>query len=334
MQPAARSDHRFRRAVMLPIWIVLFALLVSGCGILAGPRVYRVGILSGGAAFSPAAEGFKARMVELGYNEGENITYDFHVNPDKRQQQEIIQQFVHDKVDMIFAFPTDSALAAKAATLHSDIPVVFCIATLEGADLVQSVREPGGNLTGVRQPGADVVVKRFELLLQIVPHARRVAVLYSPDYTASVNALVALEPVARTAEVELIVVPINTAEEIAPELQPLAEADQVGAMLMLPSTVLFAPAAWQQIASFAAEQHLPLVGGGNITGAIFTYTPDYDEAGRLAAPTADKILHGTPAGSIPVITAEAQLKINYPLIQELGLMVPDGLLMQADEVIR
>lgn len=77
-------------------------------------------------------------------------------------------------MDLIFAFPTPSAIAAKAATQGTKIPVVFAMATLEGTDIVKSVREPGGNITGVRYPGPETLTKRLEILAEMAPRAKRV----------------------------------------------------------------------------------------------------------------------------------------------------------------
>jgi len=89
--------------------------------------------------------------------------------------------------------------------------------------------------------------------------------------------------------------------------------------------------------TFANDHRLPVGGGMDFTadaGALFSFVPGNREQGRLAAVLADKVFKGIPAGTIPVVTPEARLRLNYKVIQGLGLVVPEGLLSRADEIIR
>ncbi|MCX7855721.1 MAG: hypothetical protein N2556_07070, partial [Anaerolineae bacterium] len=156
---------------------LVFSITIAGCR--PSPRVYRVGILSGLAFVAPAADGFKSKMTELGYVEGQNILYNVRsADVDIPAYQRILQQFVDEKVDLIFAFPTEAAMEAKAITQGTNIPVVFCFAVVEDTNLVNSIREPGANITGVRYPGPEVMLKRFELMRRIAPQARRILLPY------------------------------------------------------------------------------------------------------------------------------------------------------------
>ncbi|UCF94028.1 MAG: hypothetical protein JSW39_07680, partial [Desulfobacterales bacterium] len=106
--------------------LVMVCLFLSGCGEKTQEKkVYRVGIIGGVKDFAAIAEGFKAGMAGLGYQEGENISYDFQtLNNDPAGENRVAHKFVEDKVDLIFAFPTEPALAAKAATQGANISVV------------------------------------------------------------------------------------------------------------------------------------------------------------------------------------------------------------------
>lgn len=132
----------------ISIMAVMLSLLLSGCGE-KKPKVYRVGILNGFTTFSGIADGFKTKMTELGYVEGQNIIYNLHeVDGGSAEEQRVLEKFVVDAVDLIFAFPTGSAIAAKAASQGATIPVVFAMANLEGTNLIENLRQPGGNITG------------------------------------------------------------------------------------------------------------------------------------------------------------------------------------------
>jgi putative ABC transport system substrate-binding protein len=315
-------------------------LLLSGCNAQAAPKIYRVGILNGFPPFADIAEGFKAGMADLGYIEGENIVYDVQVaNLDPAEEARIVKQFVDDDVDLIFAFATESAVSAKVGTAGTDIPVVFDFAVLEGVDLVNSVRQPGGNVTGVRFPGPDLSVKRFELLYEMAPNIERVGIIYNANYPANESQLEELYPVLASMGISLVDISVTSVADIEADLQTRTAADDIGidAILIITDDLSQSPDGWLLISQFAANHNLPIAGSAAFeadTGAVLSYIPDSFASGKLAAPIADKIFKGTPAGEIPIVTPEASLRINYKLVQELGLTVPEGLLLQADEVIR
>jgi len=333
------SQDRTRSPWPIFVLILVLTLLLSGCGASA-TRVYRVGILSDLPPFASMGDGFKAKMTELGYIEGQNIVYDFQkVSADPAGEQRAVKKFVEDKVDLIFSFPTEASLTAKALTQGTNIPVVFASAVLEQNDLVKNVREPGGNITGVRFPGPELSVKRFELLLELVPQAKRICVIYNPKYPANPSALEQLRPVASSRGITLVEVPVHSTKDIEVDLQTRAKSADIGidAILIITDDLSQSPDGWGLISKFAAQHKVPIAGSAGFeadTGAIFSYIPDNVETGMLAAPVADKILRGTQAGTLPVLTPESRLRLNYKVTQELGLTVPDGLLKQASEVIR
>ena len=314
------------------------SLLLSGCGA-KPPKVYRVGILGGGSMVV-ISDGFKAGMTELGYIEGENITYDApDAGADLAEGQSVAEKFVADKVDLIFTSGSSpSALEAKAATQGTDIPVVFTYAGLEGTNLVNTVREPGGNITGVRFPGPEQISKRLEILLELAPQVERVWVGYDKNSINTAPTLDALRPVALSLGVTLVEVPADTLEELEADLAARAQAADLGldAIILMPDGFSHSPDGFAMMSAFAAEHKVPLGGTFLYTvqqGAVFGNAVDLIQVGELAAPLADKIFKGTPAGSIPVVTPEQTLYINYKVAQELGLTVPEGLLRQAAEIL-
>lgn len=326
------------------LWHILatsfvLGLFLSGCGT-QEKKVYQIGILSGLEFFADTADGFKEQMTELGYIEGENVVYDLHkTNFDLDAERAILEKFVEDKVDLIVVFPTEPALAAKAATQGTNIPVLFINSNIEGVGLVDSVIEPGGNITGVRFPGPDLTVKRFEVMHELVPDARRLWLPYQKDIEIIPSQLEALRPVADAAGVTLIEAPVADAAEIDAKLQALAESADIGidAILLMAEPLAVTPEAFAVLAKFAAEHDLPL-GGALISAGgyetLFGVATDNISTGKQAALLADKILKGTPAGTIRVASAENFLSINYREALRLGIKVPDGLLAQANEIVR
>lgn len=327
--------------ISILILLVLLFVLLNSCGKAAQEKkVYRVGIISGVEAFVNIADGFKAKMTELGYVEGENIIYDFQkLNGDPVGEKRVAEKFVRDKVDLIFAFPTNTALTAKTATRGTDIPVVFAIAGLEGNDLVESVPKPGDNITGVRFSGPDNSVKRLEILHELVPQAKRVLITYDPDYPNASSSLDQLRPAAASMGLTLLEDPVKNLEELQAALERRSASDDIGidAILIMPEMLTQTHDGFSAILEFATEHKVPIGGALDYTvkrGAIFSFAPDNVEMGMVAATQADIIFKGSQAGTIMVQTTRNHLKLNYKVIQDLGLKVSEGLLSMADEIIR
>jgi putative ABC transport system substrate-binding protein len=328
-----------RKIWSLFTWIIITTLVLSGCG---SSKVYRVGILRSNQVFVVIEDGFRAKMTELGYIENENTTYvvqttDPGATPEQRQ--DLLKKLVEDKVDLIFVSGSPDAVAAKIATQGTDIPVVFAYGQLEGTGLVNSVREPGGNMTGVRYPGSEMISKRLAVMLQIAPDAKRVWIGYNKNGPNTATALEALRPAASSLGVTLVEVPATQMDELTADLAARAQLSDPGmdAIITMPDDFNTTAANYELISKFAAEHKVPLAGGIGFMakqGALFVNSTNLTNVGELAAPLADKILKGTPAGTIPVVTPEQTLVINYNVAQQLGLNLSEGMLKMADEVIR
>ncbi|MBN1392191.1 MAG: ABC transporter substrate-binding protein [Sedimentisphaerales bacterium] len=329
----------FRWQIPLVTILVVLTAFWGSCG-KKTQKVYCVGIVSGAEAFADIADGFKAKMTELGYIEGRNIIYDFHkLNDNPAEEQRIAEKFVADKVDLIFAFPTEPAVAAKKAAQGTNIPVVFALAGIEGSNLVESILKPGGNITGVRFPGPEITAKRLEILHELMPKAESVYLIYDPDYPNASPALNSLRSTASPLGIKFVEDPVINVNEIQTVLQKRASSNHIGidAIFIMPEMLTQTPEGFELIITFANEHKIPVAGGVPYTaqnGALFSMSSDNIEMGELAATLADKIFKGAPAGSIMVITPPAHLWLNYKAAQQLGLIVPEGLLSRADEIIR
>jgi putative ABC transport system substrate-binding protein len=333
---------RIRTGWLVFVGGIILSLLLSGCGDTPQAKVYRVGVLSGLDVFTPAIDGFKNKMTELGYIEGKNIVYDVQkTNVDMDAYKKICQKFVQDKVDLIFVFPTEALLAAKAATNGTDIPVIFNLAFTEvkGVDLINTVREPGGNITGVRFPSADIASKRLEILLEMVPTAKRIWVPYLKDYPHVPGQLDAIRSLAQTVGVKLSECAATSPQDLQADLDGRAASGDIGmdAILTIVEPLSITPDFFAVLGKFSSEHKIPIGGALMQVGdyeSIFGLSPNVKHSGEQSALLVDKILRGARAGTIPVVIAENDLQINVKAAQAMGVTVPDGFLKIADEIIR
>ncbi len=317
--------------------VIAAAVLPGGCA--RTSRTYRVGVLVGADTMAVIVDDFKASMTELGYVEGANITYDVQASKaDPAQERRVADKFVSDKVDLVFAFPGQPALTVKAAARGTRIPIVFANALIEGNALVDSVRAPGGNITGVRIPNPDLTLKSFESLREVNPRIKRIMAIYSSDYPTNPVVLEAIRSEASAANVTLQEVRVPKVQDTQAVLRGVEKSGNadMDAILLFPDLIPRSSEAADAIIAFADAHRVPVVGGPPTlirAGALLTEGTDQREQGRLAASLVDKIFKGTPAGTIPVMTTEPHLYINYRKAQELGLSIPQGLLKQATEIV-
>lgn len=326
--------------------LVLFGLLM-GVGVLLGgwrwmsaPKVYRVGLLAGMDAYPQVMEAFRAEMGALGYEEGTRVVYELRTaSGDKAKMKQVAEAFVADGVDLIVTTSNGGALAAKAATAESDIPVVFTLASnLLHSGVVDDLCEPGGNMTGVLSQTEHYVGKELELVREMAPHVQRVWLPYDAQEPTTSDLLASLHEVAPLLGVELVVSAFETPEAILADLAAREAAKEIGfdAILMMPAPLIHMESSWKGILGFATEHNLPIAAFSAThvrEGALLSYSPNDAEFGQRAAFLASKVLDGRSPATIPVISTEPQLVINYQTAQTFGLSIRESLLLQAVEVI-
>jgi len=335
------SQSKSQKVWTVLTFIIVISMLLSGCAGTPTPKVFHVGTLTYGENFAAIGEGLKAKMTELGYIEGKNIVYESRkaaTTATADEELSLAKELVAAKVDVIVAFPSPSVVGAIKAANGTDIPVVFVYYPIEGDAKIKSVREPGGNLTGVRYPGPELMSRRMQLLHTIAPQVKRVWIGYDKSGPNTAVALETLRPVAAEAGITLVEVPATKIEELASDLAARAASSDIGidAILIMPDNFNNSAAGFAALSKFATEHNLPLVGSlvSMTDSSLFVNTIDNKSLGELAAPLVDKVLKGIKAGTIPVVTPDQTLIINYKVAQGLGLTVPDSLLKQANKVIR
>lgn len=337
--PSRSKASKIKRSMIWLVGTLVISLLVCGCT-KETPTIFKVGIICGPDFFLPVIDGLKAKMAELGFVEGKNIVYDLQAfNADPQGEKRAAERFVKDRVDLIVTTPTEPSLTAQAAIKGTDIPLVFAYASLEGNNLVQSVSTPGDNITGLRFSGPEECCRHLELMLEFVPTAKRVWICYNENYPTIEPSIAVLRGLAASRGVTLVEVPAETIDEIKADLLRRARSNNPGmdAILLMPEPFSHSPAGWSAIRNFADDHKIPIGGSFLFTveqGALFGDANDLFRVGELTAPLAKKVLEGVPAGTIPVLTPEPILIINYNVAEKLQIAVPEGLLHMAARIIR
>ena len=276
---------------------------------------------------------FVQRLRELGWIDGRNVAIEYRWGEGRDERfAEIAAEFVRLKVDVIVTSGTPQVLAAKQAT--SVIPIVFATAgDPVGTGLVTSLARPGGNVTGLSNQMLDLAGKQLELLREVVPNLRRLAIIANVANPAVVLEIAEAQAAARVLGLEVVIPEIRRAEDIAPAFKALEGRAQ--ALYVIPDALVITNRA--RIHTLAMGVRLPTMYASRDyveAGGLMSYGPNYPNLFRRAAEYVDKILRGAKPGDIPVEQpTKFELVINLTAAKALGLTVPDKLLGIADEVI-
>ena len=298
------------------------------------PKMPVIGLMGSGsaAAQSHLTAAFLQRLRELGWTEGRNLRIEYRWGEGRNERfAEIAAEFVRLKVDLILTHNTPPTLAAKQAT--SVIPIVFATAgDPVGTGIVASLARPGGNITGLSGQSADTAGKRVELLRDLIPDLRRLAIL------ADDSPLIALEAnevqgAARAFALETATFEIRRAEDIAAAFEALQGRAQA---LYVPASPIFFVNRIR-INIFALTARLPTmytVREPVEIGGLISYGAHWPNMWSHAADVVDKVLRGAKPADIPVEQpTKFDFVVNLTTAKALGLTVPPSLLARADEVI-
>jgi putative tryptophan/tyrosine transport system substrate-binding protein len=276
---------------------------------------------------------FTQRLRELGWIEGRTIAIDYRWAEGRNERMaEIAAEFVRAKANVIVAQGTQAALAAKNAT--ATLPIVFTLpGDPIGSGLVASLARPGGNVTGLSSQTAELGGKRFELLREIVPGLRRLAVIINVGNPALMLDLNEVQAAARASGVDVASFEIRQTEDIAAAFATFKGA--FDALYVPPDALINTNRI--RINTLALVARLPTMYGAreNVEAAgLISYGPNFMDLFRRAGDYVDKILRGSKPADLPVEQpTKFELVVNLVTAKALGLEVPATLLSRADEVI-
>jgi putative ABC transport system substrate-binding protein len=285
------------------------------------------------SAWSQRVAAFVQRLRELGWTEGRTVVVEYRWAEGRSERfLEIAAEFAQLKVDVIVAAGTPAILAARQAT--SVVPIVFVGAgDPVGTGLVASLPRPGGNVTGLSAQTTDTVGKRLELLRELMPGIRRLAIMGNVDNPVSVLEMREIGAACAALGLEADALEIRRTADIVPAFEALkrgAEALYVQADPLVIANQI-------RINTLALGMRLPTMHGLREyveAGGLMSYGPNFPDLFRRAADFVDKILRGAKPSDIPVEQpTKFELVINLITAKALGLEIPPTLLARADEVI-
>jgi putative tryptophan/tyrosine transport system substrate-binding protein len=298
-------------------------------------KVPTIGFL-GQSTRSAASEwvaAFVQRLRELGWIENRTVAIDYRWAEGRDEQfADIAAEFVRLKVDVIVTSGTQAVLAAKQAT--SVIPIIFATAgDPVGNNLVANLAQPGGNVAGLSNQNNELAGKRLELLREVVPGLRRVAIMANVGNPAAVLELGELQAAAGTLGLELVTLEIRQAQDIVPTFEALKGGSE--ALYVSPDALINTNRI--RINILAVGARLPTMYGSRDyveAGGLMSYGPNWSDQWRRAADYVDKILRGAKPGNIPVEQpTKFDLIINLTTAKALSLTIPESFLLRANELI-
>ena len=341
LAPRPRRHHRVRRRELL-LLVGSAAALATAARAQSPADARRLGVLTGQSEDDPATragiEELRRGLTARGWREGDNlqVVYRF-AGGDTGRMQRFATELVHLQPDLIVAHTALVVAALHQAT--QTLPIVFVSIPDPVADgLVVSLARPGGNMTGFTNYDFAMGGKWLEILKEIAPVTRRVAVLLNPDaksyYSAYSGYWRSVEAEARAISISARLAPVHDRDEI--ELAIAALAAEPGGGLIVP---LSAPitAYGEEIIELTARHRIPAIyplGGYAKRGGLVAYGTSLSDIFRRAADYVDRILKGGSPADLPVQRpTRFELVINLKTAKSLGLTVPQSLLARADEVI-
>jgi putative ABC transport system substrate-binding protein len=318
-------------------------LLLAAAAVAALPRIAaaqarpaRIGWVTAQRppSLEPFVKAFRDALASLGFVEGKNLTIEFRYGDDDLGKvRGLADELVRAPVDLIVV-QGEAALEIKSMNLPT--PVVYAYsADPVLAGLAQSLARPNANMTGLTYMAVELNGKRLELLREMTPSVRRVALLANPAYPGQDNERSSSEATAGRIGLDVRYVPARTSDELAAAFAKMA-ADKVQAVSVLADS--FTVQNRDSIIAFGMKQHIPVVSSWPVfarSGALCSYGPRLSDSYQRLAYYVDRILRGTKPAELPIEQPQTiETIVNLKTADALGLVVPQAVLVRADQLLR
>jgi putative tryptophan/tyrosine transport system substrate-binding protein len=326
--------NKFAVSVIVTIILASFCLAEAQQAAKTTPRIGFIfsTVASGDSAF----DAFQQGLRDLGYMDGKNISIERRYGEGRLDRMpSFVHEFVEQKVDVIVAFNNVVIRAAKEAT--KTIPVVM-ISSVDPvmAGYVESFAHPGGNITGLAWLLRDIGAKRVELLKQLLPKLSSVGILWDADGPGPAIAVKEYEAATRAFKIEPRSLPIRGPNPDFAGAFQTAKTARLDALIVVANPLMAQHA--KEVFELAGKYRLPSMteeGRFVRAGGMMSYGPSLGDLYRRAAGYVVEILKGAKPGDLPVKLAEKfEIFVNLKTSEQLGLVVPQHVLIQADKVIK
>lgn len=328
------NDEMMTRRLTLRCLLIAPYLLGPAARVRSADRVPVVGAIrtSGYDPKDPSVPPILKALRELGYEDGRNLRLDVrYAEGDRARIPGIAEALVADRVDVIVAGSEPALRAAKQAT--SSIPIVFLAWEYDpvASGVIDSLSRPGSNVTGVSSLQAPLLGKRLELLKETLPATRRVGVFWD---SFSRGQLIDVEGPALALDIQVRPIEVKSSSELSRALSRAKEETDAGLFLFSPMFFQLR----EKIASEAKRVKLPTAfqeAWFTAAGGLLSYGADINEAMRRVAYLIDRLLKGSRPSDLPVEQiAKLHLAVNLKTAEDLGVTIPQSVLLRADEIIR
>ena len=298
-----------------------------------GQKNITIGSLNTADQFLDAFEGFKRRMAELGYKEGQTVRYEYRNSKgDAEKLRAMAQELVQQKIDMVVTTSTTATVAAAKATEGTRIPVVF-LSAANPQLLVKGFAGSGNNLAGISSASLELTAKRFELLKELVPSAKRMVMPVDPKGVNYQTIVEENREAAAKLGLTVTELHVRSLEEIGPAMSAITRK-KYDAVFSPADTLV--TAGINQVVKQANQEKLPTMTALLVNvkrGCLATYASDYNALGRQGAVLADKILKGAKAAELPIeMPDKIKLVLNLKTAKTIGIKISKEMLLRADEV--
>jgi putative ABC transport system substrate-binding protein len=301
-------------------------------------KLARIGVIMGFSAEDEVWQAylatFRGRLQELGWAVGQNLRIDYRFVGDSTERTRIAaEELVALRPDVIFV-STNPVVTAVLRATHT-IPIVFTwVSDSVGSGYVKSLAHPGGNITGFHNYEPALGGKWLEVLKEVAPSVRRVAVVHVPEIAANVAFIRVAEASSRPLDVTVTAAGVRDVSDVDSVLSDFAREPN-GGLIVTPSPLTATRR--DVIIAAAARLNLPAIYSFRFyaaSGGLISYGIDQLETVREAASYVNRILHGENPSDLPAqLPTKYQLIINLKTAKALGLSPSESFLQRADEVI-
>jgi putative ABC transport system substrate-binding protein len=281
----------------------------------------------------PYVQAFRSSLAELGFVEGTNLAIDFRYGDDDRSRvRGLAEELARLPVDLLVV-QGEAVLEVRDAALP--VPIVYAYSgDPVAAGLAKSLARPNAGMTGLTYLGTELNGKRLELLLEMMPRVRRVALLANPGYPGESGERANSEATAGRIGLDVRHVPARTSDELAAAFERMTR-DRVEAISLFADS--FAVQNRDRIVAYAMERRIPVVSSWPVfaeAGALCAYGPRLVDSYRRLAYYADRVLRGTAPADLPIEQPTTiETIVNLKTAAALGVKVPESVLVRANRVI-